>query len=206
VAAAHKVQENLFASIRRNAGLFVWAVVLMTCFNFFSHGTQDMYPTFLLKQRGLTAHQVSMVAVTYNIGAILGGLCFGALSNKIGRRRAIVLAALLALPVIPLWALSATPVLLALGAFMMQFFVQGAWGIVPAHLNELSPPEVRGTFPGFTYQVGNLLASYNATLQAGIAQTRGGDYAFALMLVAGSVALLLALVAGFGREERGRAF
>src|SRR5262249_37106287 len=144
--------------------------------------------------------------VIYNIGAILGGIGFGALSEHIGRRRAIVIAALLVLPVIPLWAYAATPVLLAVGAFLMQVLVQGAWGIIPAHLNELSPEEVRGTFPGFTYQLGNLLASGNATIQAGLAQSYGGDYAFALALVAGIVAVAVALLAGFGVEARGVKF
>jgi SHS family lactate transporter-like MFS transporter len=178
----------------------------MTAFNFFSHGTQDLYPTFLEVQRKLSPHEVGAIAVVYNIGAILGGIFFGALSESIGRRRAIVIAALLALPVIPLWAYAATPVLLAIGAFLMQVAVQGAWGIVPAHLNELSPEEVRGTFPGFTYQLGNLLASGNATLQAGIAHSYGGDYAFALALVAGIVAIVVALLAGFGLEARGVKF
>jgi SHS family lactate transporter-like MFS transporter len=164
LAGQHKVRENLFSAIRHNAGLFIWAIVMMTCFNFLSHGTQDLYPTFLQKQRGFSTQQVSVIAIIYNIGAMLGGLCFGMLSNKIGRRKAIMLAALCALPVIPLWVLGSTPALLATGAFLMQFFVQGAWGVVPAHLNELSPDIVRGTFPGFVYQLGNLLASYNATL------------------------------------------
>jgi SHS family lactate transporter-like MFS transporter len=149
---------GLWTVIRRNLGLFVFSIVLMTAFNFFSHGTQDLYPTFLQVQRHLTPHEVGAIAVIYNIGAILGGIGFGMLSEQIGRRRAIVIAALVALPIIPLWAYGSSIVLLALGAFLMQVAVQGAWGIIPAHLNELSPEEVRGTFPGFTYQLGNLLA------------------------------------------------
>jgi SHS family lactate transporter-like MFS transporter len=178
----------------------------MTAFNFFSHGTQDLYPTFLQVQRHLTPHAVGIIAVIYNIGAIIGGIFFGILSERIGRRRGIVIAALLALPVIPLWAYAATPAMLAVGAFLMQFAVQGAWGIVPAHLNELSPEDVRGTFPGFTYQLGNLLASGNATLQAAVAHSYGGDYAFALALTAGVVAVAVALFAGFGFEARGIKF
>ncbi|MGH9806119.1 MAG: MFS transporter, partial [Terriglobia bacterium] len=187
-------------------GLFIFSIVLMTAFNFFSHGTQDLYPTFLEVQRKLSPHEVGAIAVVYNIGAILGGLFFGTLSESIGRRRAIVIAALLALPVIPLWAYGSTPVLLAIGAFLMQVAVQGAWGIIPAHLNELSPEEVRGTFPGFTYQLGNLLASGNATLQAGLAHNYGGDYAFALAVVAGVIAIVVAVLAGFGMEKRGVRF
>ena len=195
--------QNLWHVIRNNMGLFIFSIVLMTAFNFFSHGTQDLYPTFLEVQRKLSPHTVGAIAVVYNIGAILGGLFFGSLSESIGRRRAIVIAALLALPVIPLWAYGSTPILLAVGAFLMQVAVQGAWGIIPAHLNELSPEEVRGTFPGFTYQLGNLLASGNATLQAGLAHNYGGDYAFALAVVAGVVAIAVALLAGFGLEARG---
>ncbi len=197
---------GLWQTIRNNMGLFVFSIVLMTAFNFFSHGTQDLYPTFLQVQRHMSPHEVGIIAVIYNIGAILGGLFFGALSERIGRRRAIVIAALIALPVIPLWAYAPNAVWLAVGAFLMQVAVQGAWGIVPAHLNELSPEEVRGTFPGFTYQLGNLLASGNATLQAWIAQSYGGDYALALAVVAAVVAIAVAVLAWFGVEARGVKF
>jgi len=203
---SHVSTHNLWHVIRNNIGLFVFSIVLMTAFNFFSHGTQDLYPTFLQVQRKLTPHEVGAIAVIYNIGAILGGVGFGMLSEHIGRRRAIVIAALLALPIIPLWAYATTTLWLAVGAFLMQIAVQGAWGIIPAHLNELSPEEVRGTFPGFTYQLGNLLAAGNATLQAGLAQSYGGDYAFALAVVAGVVAVAVALLAGFGLEARGVKF
>ena len=204
--AAHVSTRGLWQVIRSNLGLFIFSILLMTAFNFFSHGTQDLYPTFLQVQRHLSPHQVGAIAVIYNIGAILGGIGFGMLSEQIGRRRGIVIAALLALPVIPLWVYASNVVLLALGAFLMQVAVQGAWGIVPAHLNELSPEEVRGTFPGFTYQLGNLLASGNATLQAGIAASYGGDYAFALAVVAAVIAVAVAVLAGFGLEARGVRF
>jgi SHS family lactate transporter-like MFS transporter len=206
-ARAHGVSSRgLWRVIRDNLGLFVFSILLMTAFNFFSHGTQDLYPTFLEVQHKLSPHTVGAIAVVYNIGAILGGIGFGILSERFGRRRVMVTAALLALPVIPLWAYGTTPFWLAVGAFLMQVMVQGAWGIVPAHLNELSPEEVRGTFPGFTYQLGNLLASGNATLQAGLAHAYGGDYAFALALVAAIVAVAVALLAGFGLEARGVKF
>lgn len=149
----------------------LYTVLLMTAFNFFSHGTQDLYPTFLEVQRKFSTTTVGTIAVVHNVGAILGGITFGLLSERIGRRRAIVLASLLAIPVIPLWVYSSGPLLLALGAFLMQFAVQGAWGVIPAHLNELSPDEIRGTFPGFTYQLGNLLASANGTLRPGSPST-----------------------------------
>ncbi|GLQ56194.1 MFS transporter [Devosia nitrariae] len=195
-----------WTTIREHAGLFVYAVLLMTAFNFFSHDTQDLYPTFLEVQQNLSTTAVGTIAVVYNIGAILGGITFGLLSERIGRRRGIVIAALLALPVIPLWVYSSGPVLLAIGAFLMQFAVQGAWGIIPAHLNELSPDEIRGTFPGFTYQLGNLLASANVTLQAGLAEHYGNNYALALAVVVAIVAVAVALLAGFGVEAKGIAF
>ena len=198
--------SGLVRMLRDNAGRFLYVVLLMTAFNFFSHGTQDLYPTFLRLQHHFAPQTVGLIAIVYNIGAILGGMTFGALSERIGRRRGIVIAALGALLVIPLWAYGTSPVLLATGAFFMQFAVQGAWGIVPVHLNELSPHEVRGTFPGCAYQIGNLLASANATLQASIADANGGNYAFALALVAALVAVVLACLTAFGSEARGIKF
>jgi SHS family lactate transporter-like MFS transporter len=197
---------DMWSAIRAQWRLFIYVIVLMTAFNFFSHGTQDIYPTFLQVQHHLSPQTVGIIAIIYNIGALLGGICFGALSQRIGRRRAIVIAALLALPIIPLWALPSSVVLLTVGAFLIQFMVQGAWGVVPAHLNELSPANVRGTFPGFTYQLGNLFASVNATLQVGLAESFGGDYGLALAIVAGAVAIAVALITGLGREAKGRRF
>ena len=189
--------------LRRHAGLAVYAVVLMAAFNFFSHGTQDIYPRlFLGEQHHLPHTTISTIAIIYNIGAILGGLGFGTLSQVVGRRTAIVAAALLSLPVLPLWAFSSSAVYLGLGAFLMQVCVQGAWGVIPAHLNELSPPEVRGTFPGFVYQLGNLVAAGNATIQIAIADRMGNDYRFALAGVAGIVAVVIAVMVGFGKEAR----
>ena len=198
-----QARADFFSVARQHVGRLIYVVLLMTAFNFFSHGTQDLYPTFL-ESLHFSPQTVGAIAVIYNIGAILGGLGFGLLSERIGRRRGTVIAALLALPIIPLWAYSVTPAMLAIGAFLMQVAVQGAWGIVPVHLNELSPDEIRGTFPGFAYQLGNLLAAINATMQAGIAQTHG--YPFALALVAGIVAIAVALFAWFGMEARGIEF
>ena len=183
--------------------LALYAIVLMTAFNFFSHGTQDLYPTFLQVQHKFDPHTVSWIAITYNIGAIIGGLFFGAISERIGRRRAIIIAALIALPVLPLWAFSSGAVMLAIGAFLMQISVQGAWGVIPAHLNELSPDEIRATFPGLVYQLGNLLASVNGNLQASIAKAHGGNFGLAMALVAGTVAVVIAVMICFGRERRG---
>jgi len=197
---------STLAVLKSHWRLGIYAVVLMTAFNFFSHGTQDLYPTFLEVEHKLTPHVVGIIAVVYNIGAICGGILFGTLSERFGRRRCIVIAALLSLPVIPLWAFSDSPVWLAVGAFLMQFTVQGAWGVVPVHLNELSPDNARATFPGFVYQLGNLLASINATLQAGIATHFGGNYGLALAVVAGTVAIIIAGLTAVGTEAKGIAF
>jgi MFS transporter, SHS family, lactate transporter len=178
----------------------------MTAFNFFSHGTQDLYPTFLQVQHKMTPHEVSLIAVIYNIGAIIGGISFGAWSESFGRRRTIIVCAILSLFVLPLWAFSTTALWLAVGAFLMQVMVQGAWGVIPVHLNELSPDDARGTFPGFTYQLGNLIAAVNAPLQAGIATHYGNDYAFALALVAGIVAVVIVILTAIGIEAKGVAF
>jgi SHS family lactate transporter-like MFS transporter len=194
---------GFFRALRSHGWLFVYVVVLMTAFNLFSHGTQDLYPTFLQVQNGLSSRAVGIIGVIYNIGAIVGGVIFGALSDRSGRRRSIVLASLLALPIIPLWAFATNPVWLAAGAFLMQFAVQGAWGVVPAYLNELSPNEARGTFPGLAYQLGNLIAASNATIQASIARAHGSDFSYALALVAGSAACVIIALVSVGREEYG---
>jgi MFS transporter, SHS family, lactate transporter len=194
------------AVLKSHWRLGIYAVVLMTAFNFFSHGTQDIYPTFLEVEHKLSPHAVGIIAVIYNIGAICGGILFGTLSERFGRRRCIVIASLLCLPIIPLWAFANSPELLAIGAFLMQFAVQGAWGVVPVHLNELSPDNARGTFPGFVYQLGNLIASVNATLQAGIAAHYGGNYGLALAVVAGSVAIIIAVLTAVGTEAKGIVF
>src|ERR1700751_2366177 len=163
---SRKAERRLGRDILKYLGSFLFLAVLMFAFNSFSHGSQDLYPTFLEKNHHFDPHTVGIITIISTTGALLGGIFVGTLSEHIGRRRAIVLAALLAIPLIPLWAYSHTVPTLALGGFLMQFMVQGAWGVVPAHLNELSPPAVRGTFPGFAYQVGNLLASRNVVIQA----------------------------------------
>ena len=220
-------RPGVFSALAQNWKLALYAIALMTAFNFFSHGTQDSYATFLEVQHGFKPQTVGLLTVVMNFGAILGGLTFGVWSEKIGRRRAIIIAALLALPILPLWAFAGQPLLLALGGFLMQIAVQGAWGVVPAHLNELSPPEARGTFPGAAYQFGNLIASVNAVMQGRIAEahygiaatafigkrrlelhaaSNGAEYGFALAIVAGGAAVVLALLTAFGPEAKGRSF
>ncbi|WP_322101959.1 MFS transporter [Paraburkholderia sp. J41] len=196
-------RPSLLATLKHNLALSIYAIVLMTAFNFFSHGTQDLYPTFLREQHHFDPHTVSLITIVLNIGAIVGGLFFGSVSEKIGRRRAIFIAALIALPVLPLWAFSQGPMLLALGAFLMQISVQGAWGVIPVHLNEISPDEIRATFPGLVYQLGNLFASVNATMQASLAETHDNNYGMAMAIVAGTVAVVIAVLILFSRERRG---
>jgi MFS transporter, SHS family, lactate transporter len=193
---------GIWKGIRQYAPTFLFVILLMTCFNALSHGTQDLYPTFLQKDHGFSAALTGSVAIIYNVGALLGGVCFGALSERFGRKRAIITAALLSLPIIPLYALSHSLYALTAGAFLMQFMVQGAWGVVPAYLTELSPGPVRATFPGLAYQLGNLITSRNAVLQAKAAE-RFGSYGRVLALTVLLVACLLVLVTAFGRESRG---
>ncbi len=186
--------------LRNNAKLALYAIVMMATFNFFSHGTQDIYPKLYLgKQVGLPHAMLTDIVLLYNVGAMLGGICFGLLSQRIGRRWAIGLACGLSLCVVYFWSHGTTPVALGLSAFLMQFAVQGAWGVVPVHLNELSPAEIRGTFPGFVYQLGNFIASINAPLQVMLAGSTH-NYGHALLLVAGSVAVILILMMIFGPE------
>jgi len=188
--------------VMRYAGTFLFLVLLMTGFNSFSHGTQDLYPTFLQKDHGFSAELTGAIAIVYNLGALAGGMVFGSLSERIGRKRAILLAALLSLPAIPLFALSHSVAALAGGAFLMQFMVQGAWGVVPAWLSELSPGPVRATFPGLAYQLGNLISSKNVVIQARAAERLGG-YAWVLAATVAIVAVYLIVVTMFGRESKG---
>lgn len=199
-----KTEGRLWRDILSNAGLFLFLVALMFAFTSLSHGTQDVYPTFLQKNLQFTPRTVGFVAIVYNLGALLGGVLFGAWSERLGRRRTIVIAALLTIPVIPLWAFSHSVPMLAMGGFAMQFLVQGAWGVIPAHLNELSPPAVRGTLPGLAYQLGNLLSSRNSVIQAKSAEAYyGGGYAPVLGWTVVIVASLVAIVTWLGGERRG---
>jgi MFS transporter, SHS family, lactate transporter len=208
-AGRARSQGGTIAILRNHGRIALFCILLMTGFNFFSHGTQDLYATFLRVQHGFNPATVKNVLVIANIGAIIGGLFFGSFSQGFGRRKPIILVALLALPVIWFWSHGASPVTLALGAFLMQVCVQGAWGVVPAHLNELSPPEARGTFPGTCYQLGNLIAAVNLPLQSAIAEQQGGNYSIALAIIAAGAALLIAALAWLGPEahnvEMGRA-
>ncbi len=182
---------------------FLFLVLLMTAFMSFSHGTQDVYPTFLGTYAKLTPKIVGLIGVLYGIGSIAGGIAFGALSEKWGRKRAIVVAAFLSIPVIPLYAYGHSALTLGIGAVLMQFMVQGAWGVVPAYLTELSPAPVRATAPGLAYQLGGLITSWNGKAQALIAE-RTGNYPLVLAVTVIIVALTLAGLALMGREAKGQ--
>jgi MFS transporter, SHS family, lactate transporter len=183
---------------------FIYLVLLMGAFNFMSHGTQDYFPTFLEDDFGATQTTTVIVAIIYNIGAIVGGAYFGALSQSFGRRKTIILCSVLALPVVPLFAYAPALGTITLGAFLMQFFVQGAWGVIPAHLSELSPDEVRGFYPGVTYQLGNLIAALNLPIQTSLADSHSGS--FALAVVIAPVLVITVLLTAVGGEARGIAF
>jgi len=203
--------NELWTILKSHWVLFLYVILLMTAFNAMSHGTQDMYQTFLGEQRGLGVTQKAAIGIIYSFGAICGGTIIGHFSQKFGRRRSIIVAAALGILLIPAWVFSPSLSLLVTGGFAMQFMVQGAWGIVPVHLNELSPAEVRGTFPGFAYQLGNLLAANTAMVEAKLAERfhdAGGrpDYAKALALFALVIFLALIGLSAIGREERGKEF
>jgi len=197
---------SLRESVRGRWPLFIYVVVLMTCFNSMSHATQDLFPTFLKVQHGLGPHAAGAITVVANLGAITGGVLFGAYSERLGRRRTIILATLLLPLVIWTYSVVSTPVLLAASAFAVQLLVQGAFAMVPVHLNELSPEGARGTFPGFTYQLGNLFSSRNQPLQAGFAAHHGNNYGLAITLLGIAAALLVSLVTWLGPERKGVAF
>ena len=200
----HESWRGLGNGIVANLPLFAYITVLMWMMNMVSHGTQDMYPTFLQRHWGLTAPQRGDITIVSMVGALVGGVAFGLYSDRLGRRRAIGLALLGAVSVIPLWAFAPSVPLLVVGAFVMQFFVQGAWGVIPAHINELSPDPVRGFLPGFAYQCGVALAGAIGWLEARLAQRL--DYAWAMALTAATVFILGAIVAQLGPERRGVAF
>src|SRR3954447_9961121 len=197
-----KAPARPVAELFRHWKIALYMIVLMAAFNAFSHGTQDLYPTFLQKQHGFDTHLTGTLTAIMNVGAIVGGIGFGIWSERLGRRRAIITASLLALPVIPLWAFSSTPLLLGLGAFLIQVAVQGAWGIVPVHLNELSPAMARGLFPGFAFQLGNLIALHDGPFHARFAAQHGGNYALALARVAGITAIVIAIWTAIGPERK----
>jgi SHS family lactate transporter-like MFS transporter len=187
-------------------GRAVYMIVLMTLFNAFSHGTQDLYPLFLQVEKGYGTDIAGKLSLVGPIGAIFGGLLFGALSEQIGRKRAIIIAALLCLPILKLWAFGSTPIMLGLGVFWLQVMVQGAWGVVPVHLNELSPDAVRATMPGLTYQIGNFASAAVPWLLTVWAEANGKQYGLTMAIFIAAVAVALVLVTALGPEAKGKKF
>jgi SHS family lactate transporter-like MFS transporter len=200
----HHNWSNLGREIVSHWKLFLYLTLLMMMMNFASHGTQDMFPTFLQRQWHMDVHQRAGITAISMVGAILGGTLVGFLSDRFGRRRVMVLSLVCAIALVPLWAYAPSVALLILGAFSIQFMVQGAWGIIPAHLSELSPDAVRGFLPGFSYQCGVLLASSVPLFEAMLAEHT--SYANAMALTAFTVFTLAAIVVALGRENRGIQF
>ena len=182
----------------------VYLVALMTAFNWMSHGTQDIYPTFLKTGLHFSSNTALWIAILYNTGALIGGTLLGAASERFGRRRTIIFAAVIGLPLIPLFAYSTTLGLICLGSFLMQMMVQGAWGVIPAHLTELSPDEIRGFYPGVTYQLGNCIAAFNLPIQQALAKSHG--YGFALSVTLVPVFCAVILLTAVGKEAKGVVF
>ena len=200
----HATWRELIAAIASQWRLFVYLTALMTMMAFASHGTQDMYPTFLKLERGFSPPEVAKIAIIYNVGALIGGVVYGYFSDVIGRRRAMMTALVIAMLTIPLWAYAPSTPLLIAGAFVMQFMVQGAWGVIPAHLSELSPDSVRGFLPGFAYQCGVLLAGSVVYIEAAFGERT--SYANAMALTALTVFAMGTVVIAFGSERKGATF
>ncbi|HEY2206485.1 MAG TPA: MFS transporter [Pseudonocardia sp.] len=206
-----KMTRSSFRDVLLNGAVlrrFVYLILLMTAFNWMSHGTQDIYPTFLKATTeggaALSATAAAWIPVVYTIGATVGGVIFGPLSSKFGRRYTIAFCAALGLPLVPLFAYSTSVGMLCLGSFLMQMVVQGAWGVIPAHLTEMSPDTIRGFYPGVTYQLGNLLASLNLPIQEAVAEKHGYPFALASTIVPVFIAVIVLVLVG--KEARGIEF
>lgn len=188
---------------------FCYLIVLMTALNWMAHSTQDVYPTFLKTSADggarLNPTAAAWIVVCYEVAAIAGSVAFGALSERLGRRRTIMLAAALGLPALPLFISPRHGIaLLIVGAVLVQCVVQGAWGVVPAHLTEMSPDAIRGFYPGVTYQIGNLLAALNLPIQERLAAAHG--YPFALAWTVGPALLAVLVATALGQEAKGVVF
>jgi SHS family lactate transporter-like MFS transporter len=196
--------SDLWSAIRANSKVFLYLVLFLTCMGFCGHGTQDMYPTFLKTQRGFSAQGAAVMTMIANLGALVGGILVAMTSDRIGRRRSIACGLGIAILVIPLWVFSPATAMLAAGAFLIQFGVHGAWGVVPAHISELAPDSIRGFLPGFAYQCGILLAGTITYLQALFA--RSTSYSNAMALTALVVFASTAVVISLGPEKKGIVF
>ena len=183
---------------------FLYLVLLMTFMMFLSHGTQDLYPDFLGTVHKVAPAMQSYMAILYNIGAILGAIVFGQFSERLGRRVTMIAAMSLALLVIPFWAFGTSLAVLAVGAFLMQAGVQGAWGVIPVHLSELSPDETRGLVPGLAYQLGILIAAPTNSVLFLLRGKVGYQWALAGFEIV-TIAVLIVTIA-LGKERKGRSF
>jgi MFS transporter, SHS family, lactate transporter len=195
---------GILRAVAENWKIAGYLVLLMVVMNCLSHGTQDLYPDFLKSAHGIPAATVALVAMLYNLGAVLGGIGFGHFSERLGRRRTMLAAMALALGIIPLWAFGASLGSLALGSFLMQAGVQGAWGIIPAHLNELAPDAARGLLPGLCYQMGILIASPANSVEYALRNHLGYGWAMAAFEI--GVIAVGAVVIGLGQERRSKDF
>jgi SHS family lactate transporter-like MFS transporter len=194
----------IFRTLFEHRKSFAYLLLVMSVMTCLSHGTQDLYPDFLKSIHNFTRNTVSNIAILYNIGAITGAVLFGHLSERIGRRRSIMLALSLSLLAIPAWAFGSTVVMLTVASIAMQTGVQGAFGVIPAHLNELSPDAVRSLFPGFVYQLGVLVGSPAVIIEYTLRDHFG--YQWALASFEACVIISLMFIYGFGPERRGRSF
>jgi SHS family lactate transporter-like MFS transporter len=202
----HRVGSNreIFSAVRENARSLLYLVLLMTFMMFLSHGTQDLYPDFLKHSRGIAATTVPYVAILYNIGAVVGAIIFGHFSQRLGRRYAMIASLGVCVIVLPMWAFGGSLLVLCTGAFLMQAGVQGAWGIIPVHLNELAPDRVRGLIPGLSYQLGILFAAPTNTIEDALKERFGYSWALAGFEIC--VIAVLVVVLLLGREDHGRSF
>jgi MFS transporter, SHS family, lactate transporter len=196
--------KAIAAEVWNYRGVFVYLVLLITLMIFLSHGTQDLYPDFLKTAHHVSANSVAYLAMFYNVGALVGTICFGGFSERFGRRRAAIASLCLCAIVIPFWAFGHTLVILAIAAFFMQVGVQGAWGVVPVHLNELSPDAVRSLFPGLVYQLGVLFGAPTNTIEYALRDRVG--YQWALTSFEAFTVVALVIFFAFGPERKGRSF
>lgn len=196
--------SQLGDGIAANWKIFLYLVGLMAMMNLSSHGTQDIYPTFLKEHLGFTAGGYTNLVIVSMVGAIVGGLVFGLASDRFGRRICMTIAFVGAILAVPIWAMSQSHLMLGIGAFCMQFMVQGAWGIIPAHINELSPDKVRGFLPGFAYQCGNLIAAGVTVGQAHLAESH--NFATTLAVSAAAIFIVAIIVTVLGPEKKGVRF
>jgi putative sialic acid transporter len=195
--------------------MVIYCIILMTWFNYYSHTSQDSYTTFMTDQKELAGLGPTRASIWMKTGACVGGTIIGYLSQWIGRRRAIVGAAFISACLIPAWILPTSETSLSVSGFAIQFFVQGAWGVIPIHLNELSPPAYRSSFPGITYQIGNMISSPSAQIVNAIAESNfvangSGElvsaYGPTMGIATAIIAVGIMVTAGLGPERRGRSF